>query len=291
MDCNICGSAVDRRENLRWKKDGYDILKCPVCGVLFRADLPTAEELSAIYGPAYFADQTGELGGQGYGDYVGEERNHRANAVARLGLLAQQGSPGRLLDVGCAAGFFLDEARRAGWTVRGVELAPTMADYARRELGLEVQVAPFADVEAEPATFDAITMWDYIEHSTDPGADLRLAADLLKPGGVLALSTGDASSVAAAISGRRWHLLTPRHHNFFFTGASLERAVTNVGMAVVDMKHRSSLYSVQYLAHKLRTMADLRLVRRAEAAVGRIGGIALPVNLFDILTVVAKRRS
>src|SRR5207245_2380942 len=106
--------------------------------------------------------------------------------------------------------------------VEGVELAPVMVEHARNRLGLKVHASAFADVELEAEGFDVITMWDYIEHSTDPAGDLRRAAELLRPGGMLAVSTGDAGSIVARVSGRRWHLLTPRHHNFFFTRSSLE---------------------------------------------------------------------
>jgi 2-polyprenyl-3-methyl-5-hydroxy-6-metoxy-1,4-benzoquinol methylase len=291
--CNICGASVDRGADRRWRKDGYDILKCPRCGTFFRAQLPSADDLRQIYSGAYFLEESEESGGQGYKDYLGEERNHRANSLARLIFLEEHGRRGKLLDVGCAAGFFLDEARKRGWSGSGVELAPTMAAYARTQLALDVREEEFARFNGEPQTFDAVTMWDYIEHSTDPAGDLRRAAQLLQPGGLLALSTGDASSVAARISGRRWHLLTPRHHNFFFTRASLQRAVRDAGFEVVSAKYLSSRYSVQYLFHKLRTLADVRALRSASDALGRsrLGEVAVPLNLFDIVTVVGRRSS
>jgi 2-polyprenyl-3-methyl-5-hydroxy-6-metoxy-1,4-benzoquinol methylase len=289
--CNICGASVDRDRDLRWRKDGYDVLRCPACGTHFRADLPTSDALQAIYGPAYFSASAGETDGQGYADYLGEEPNHRANAVRRLELLERERGPGRLLDVGCAAGFFLDEARKRGWSVTGVELAAGMAEHARDRLGLDVRLGAFADAELEPGAFDAITMWDYLEHSTDPTGDLRHAASLLAPGGLLAVSTGDVASLAARVSGSRWHLLTPRHHNFFFTRASLERAFRDAGFEVVSSRHLSSRYSLHYLLHKLRTLRDLALLRRLSYGIGRtrLGSLAVPVNLFDIVTLVGRR--
>ena len=125
--CNLCGAPIDRRRDLRWEKDGFDIVRCPSCGTLIRADPPSYDALDEIYGPAYFSDASGTTRGQGYADYLGEEANHRANAVARVRLLEHHQQAGRLLDVGCAAGFFLDEARRAGWQVQGVEFSTEMA--------------------------------------------------------------------------------------------------------------------------------------------------------------------
>jgi Methyltransferase domain len=166
-----------------------------------------------------------------------------------------------------------------------------MARHARARLGLDVRDGSFADVELAPRSFDAVTMWDYIEHSVDPAGDLLRAARLLVPGGLLALSTGDVTSVAARLTGRRWHLLTPRHHNFFFTRASLQLAVRAAGFEVVRSGYSSSRYSVRYLLHKLRTLRDSALLERLSRSVGRtrLGGLAVPVNLFDIVTLLAIR--
>jgi SAM-dependent methyltransferase len=272
-------------------KDGYDILKCRSCGVLFRADLPDSDSLREIYGAAYFTASAGDTGGQGYADYLGEAPNHRANAQARIRLLEKYLTPARLLDVGCAAGFFLDEARRAGWEGEGVEVSAGMVDHARNQLGLSVHDAPFADVELDSESFDAVTMWDYIEHSADPAGDLRHSSRLLRPGGVLALSTGDARSMIARLSGSRWHLLTPRHHNFFFTQRSLQQAFASAGMKVELMTYASNLYSVYYLLYKLRTLWDFPALERMAGRVGRtrLGERAIPINLRDIVTVVGRR--
>jgi 2-polyprenyl-3-methyl-5-hydroxy-6-metoxy-1,4-benzoquinol methylase len=272
-------------------KDGYDIVQCHSCGVFFRADLPDSDSLREIYGAAYFAASAGDTGGQGYADYLGEEANHRANAQARLRLLERHLAPGRLLDVGCAAGFFLDEARGAGWDGQGVEVSSGMVDHGKERLGLSVHDAPFADVELDAGTFDAVTMWDYIEHSADPAGDLRHASQLLRSGGVLALSTGDARSMIARLSGSRWHLLTPRHHNFFFTRPSLQHAFTNAGLKVELMTYASNLYSVFYLLYKLRTLWDSPRLERMAGRVGRtrFGERAIPINLRDIVTVVGRR--
>jgi SAM-dependent methyltransferase len=290
--CTICGGKVDAVRDLRWRKDGYDIVACRSCGVLFRAELPAPGELRDIYGASYFSGSDAEDGGRSYPDYLGEEPNHRANARVRLRLLGCYSQPGRLLDVGCAAGFFLDEASSAGWEVEGVELAPPMADHAREQLGIAVHAASFQELELTERSFDAITMWDYIEHSTDPRGDLAHAAALLRPEGLLALSTGDVGSIAARLSGSRWHLLTPHHHNFFFTRQSLGLALRTAGFDLVKVAYPSSRYSVRYLSYKLRTVGDARALQRAVQRLDRsaIGRWAIPVNLFDIMTVVARRR-
>jgi SAM-dependent methyltransferase len=289
--CPVCEAAVDPAENLRWRKDGFEILACPRCGLLFRWPLPGEDELPRIYGMDYFAERRGEAGGQGYADYLGEEDVHRLSARRRLGLLERFGARGPLLDVGCAGGFFMDEALRKGWSVEGVDVSAEMAGFARDHLGLPVSTGTFANLETARSSYGCITMWDYIEHTVDPVGELRRAGSLLDPSGLLALSTGDASALVARLSGSRWHLVTPRHHNFFFTTATLRDALGRAGLTPVWTGHPGSRYTLRYLVHKLRTAApgSALLARADERLAGsRLGRVLVPVNLRDIVTVVAR---
>jgi 2-polyprenyl-3-methyl-5-hydroxy-6-metoxy-1,4-benzoquinol methylase len=290
LACNLCGTYV-RTDDRVWRKDGHDILRCPSCSLLFRGDPPDRDTLEKIYGPEYFFASAGELQGQGYLDYLAEEDEHRRNARRRLRFLGRYAPTGSLLDIGCAAGFFLDEARRIGWTASGIDVSEAMAGYARDRLGLPVLTTRFLDVQIGDVQFDALTMWDYIEHVVDPRAELQRAAELLRPSGILALSTGDAGSRVARVSGRRWHLLTPRHHNFFFTRANLARYLEEQGFGVLAMKNVWSTYSVDYLAHKAQTLGSGWPLERLIAALKRspLRMLEIPVNLYDIVTVVARK--
>jgi 2-polyprenyl-3-methyl-5-hydroxy-6-metoxy-1,4-benzoquinol methylase len=275
-------------------KDGFELLRCPSCGLVFRARMPDPAELQQVYADEYFAATAADdgVGATGYLDYVADEELHRVNARKRVAMLRRHVAPGALLDVGCAAGFFLDEARRAGWEARGIELSTTMAAWATCELGLRVDCMPFAAAELEPAAYDAITMWDYIEHSIDPAQDIRRSRELLRPGGVIALSTGDIGSLVARVSGSRWHLLTPRHHNYFFQPRTLRHLLERADLEVVSVAHPPGWYSVRYLAHKLRTMVDRSPITRVSERLqtAQLGRIRLPINLWDIMVVVARAR-
>lgn len=292
VTCNVCGTLVPATAPPVFVKDGFDIVRCPQCRLLFRRELPDAEAVAAIYADEYFRRPEGDAGGQGYDDYLLEEELHRLNAAARVRALSRHVAAGRLFDVGAAAGFFMDEARQAGWEVAGADVSPTMSAYGRDALGLDLRTATFDAVDVS-GPFDCVTMWDYIEHATDPLGDLRHAHDLLRPGGVLALSTGDVTSLVARASGSRWHLLTPRHHNYFFSAANLRLACDRAGFDVLSAKHPGNRYSLRYLTYKLRSMLpDSGAVRRVGDAFGesRVGRVAVPVNLGDIVTVVARRR-
>jgi hypothetical protein len=285
--CVVCGGTLQPAT----VKDGFELVSCAACGLLMRRRLPVREELDEIYGPEYFthrADQPVD----GYADYVGDADWHRATARRRLALLDRFApSRGRLLDVGAAAGFFVDEANRAGWIAEGIDVAAHVVEWGRRELGVPIRVCGLGDVEGTE-TYAAVTMWDYIEHSLDPAGELARANELLRPGGLVALSTGDLDSLAARISRSRWHLLTPRHHNFFFSAATLTLLLERSGLEVAWVGHPGARYSLAHIAYKLdrsvRVGASGAVSRRV--ARSRLGGYSLPLNLYDIVTVVARKR-
>ncbi|MGI8729228.1 MAG: class I SAM-dependent methyltransferase [Solirubrobacteraceae bacterium] len=290
--CNVCSTLVSGRQAPVWVKDGFDIVRCGACGLVFRRELPAPAELAEIYAEEYFRRPEEDAAGQGYSDYLADEQLHRLNGALRARKLGALAEPGRLFDVGAAAGFFMDEASRRGWDVAGIDVSPQMSGWGRERLGLNLSTGEFRAADLVDASYDAVSMWDYIEHSLDPVGDLNRARALLRPGGVLAISTGDSSSFVARLSGRRWHLLTPRHHNFFFSARTLASACERAGLEVVSTGYPAARYSLGYLAFKLRSMApENRVIRRLGDAVGssRAGRVALPVNLWDIVTLFARR--
>lgn len=289
MRCNLCDTPVLPGQSPRWHKDGYDIFHCRSCGLLFRGPLPTVADLESIYARDYFIRDEGS-DADGYADYLSDEAEHRLTARRRVAQLSEAITPGRLLDVGSAAGFFMDEARSAGWDPQGIDVSPDMSAWGREKLGLDIATGLFQSADYPADSFDAVTMWDYIEHSIDPAADFANAARVLKPGGALMLSTGDAAALVARLSGRRWHLLTPRHHNFFFTVATLSRYLRPNGFEAITAKHPSAHYSLRYMAYKLGTMAPRsRAVRSLGewVAARPIGERSIRFNLGDIVTISA----
>jgi SAM-dependent methyltransferase len=287
--CGLCRATFAAPDAELFVKDGYSILRCPRCGLVFRAALPTRPELDEIYGPTYFGGGDAALR-EGYLDYVGDADIHRTNARARLRRLAALVEPGSLLDVGCAAGFFVDEATRAGWQARGVDVSRPMVEWGRATLAGDLRLGTLADVPHDREE-TCITMWDYLEHAIDPRADVEGAFARLRPGGVLALSTGDAASALARVSLRRWHLMTPRHHNFFFTRRTIRLLLESAGFELVDLAHPAARYPLRYLAHKARLTLDVRLVAAAARGLARspAGARAVPLNLWDVMTAVARR--
>jgi SAM-dependent methyltransferase len=286
MICNVCGHEITDGAGGSTTKDGFELIRCPQCGLLFRRLLPRRDELDSLYSEEYFRDRDGATGG--YADYLGDERLHRSLAASRLARLEGLTSGRKLLDVGAAAGFFVAEATERGWEATGIDVSRPMVEHAAKR-GLHVVLGDLHEMRAE--LFDVVTMWDYIEHSIDPARDIGRCAELLRPGGLVALSTGDVESVVARLSGRHWHLLTPRHHNYFFGRTTIRRLLEAHDFTVLETSHPGARYSLGHIAYKLVGTRSRRLAARTALRVDRspVGGLAFPVNLFDIVTVFARK--
>ncbi len=228
-DCVVCGSA---NPSFLFRKDGHDMVGCRQCGLVYVGEDPAGIDFGALYGEAYYTGGSDAV----FADYVGQEAARRAHARRKLWWLRHVppriARAGRLLDVGCAAGFFLAEAS-AHYAVQGVELSAWSSAYARDRLQVPVFTGTLQQAALPAGHFDVITLWDVIEHVPDPVPLLAEAARVLKPGGRLVLSTGDWGSAYAQRQGAGWHLMTPPWHLSMFSRATLQRAAQAAGLRVL----------------------------------------------------------
>jgi len=264
-------------------KNGYAIHACSGCGVRAVWPTPGADELAAVYSAAYF--QRGDK-------YSAAARQAAMrNDAIKLDWIRAQRSGGSLLDVGCATGSFLAAAREAGFTISGVEPAASAAATASERLGIPVHAGDLASAAFPPAEFAVATLWDVIEHVTDPSAVIAETARVLAPGGVLVVSTGDIASPWARLTGARWPLLTPPQHLFYFTKASLCALLERHGFSVVSVRHPGKWVTLGFALFKAVESWG-RWARPLAALIRRCGldGWRLYLNFGDIMTVVAVKR-
>ena len=118
-------------------------------------------------------------------------------------LLGNKPAALRVLDVGCSRGNFLAAGTRLGFHMEGVEPAANIAAAARAQ-GLTVHTGLLADANLAAASFDAITLFEVIEHLQEPLPLLRECHRVLKPGGILVLSTGNTASWTVAAMREKW---------------------------------------------------------------------------------------
>lgn len=193
MTCPACGGGSRRTLQTR----GYWLRDCGTCGHRF-CELETGpDHPRRVYDDAYF-----EKGGAGYPGYLTEADLLIAHGRRYGRLLRRFARPGRILDVGSAAGFILKGLHDAGWHGEGIEPNARMVDHARRVLGLRVHRATLEGFEAE-GTFEAVTMVQALAHLFDLRDGVSRVARALVPGGVLLVETADRDSFVARLMGSR----------------------------------------------------------------------------------------
>jgi SAM-dependent methyltransferase len=287
VPCNLCGSD-DRRPFC--PENGLSLVECQNCGLVYVSPRPDPAELYALYGETYFHNN--ESGLVGYSDYIKDEANIRRTSRRRLRHLERFIQPARMIDVGCAAGFFIDEARQRGWQVEGLDVSSFAVEYTRAQFGHTAHLGPFTEVELPAGAYDLVTLWDVIEHVPDPHAYIRRAAELLRPGGVIALATPDVGSIPARLAGRRWvGFKLSEEHIYYFSISTLTRMLDEAGFDVLNVRHVGKYVTLRLFIDRLgmyfpRLAGLLAFFERKL----KLSERAAYINPFDIVAITARKR-
>ena len=273
--CPACAASTDHR--LLFTKNGCDILQCAGCG-LARAQTDGFNP-ATYYTGDYFAGGHAD----GYADYRRAEPILRREFARTVEFIRRYRPSGRLLEIGCAYGFFLDEAR-SSYDVAGIEIAEDAAASCRqRNLRVITGVADEGTL-AEFGKADVIVLLDVIEHLPQPHQTLALCQKFLSPGGVIVLTTGDIGSPFARIAGRHWRLMTPPQHLWYFSPESVRRLARILGLELEALDHPWKLVPLSLISYQLRRMLGI-----GQPRAGGGSHIGIPVNMFDAMRCVLRR--
>ena len=238
VNCNYCGSDNSEPVNhgpdlLLNRHQEFYLVRCYHCGLIYQNPQLTLDELPAHYPEEY----------KPYRRDVQSETQFTRRIDAQYGLtrrcrqlMKYFPGPGKLLDIGCATGLFLNEMQGYGWRVRGVELSPYAAEYARQTFALDVVTGTLETAEFPPDNFDVVTMWDVLEHVTEPKYTLAEIGRVLKPGGMLALSLPNPGCIEAQLFGVYWIGWDRPRHLHLFTTAVLRNYLTDAGFRDIKVE-------------------------------------------------------
>jgi 2-polyprenyl-3-methyl-5-hydroxy-6-metoxy-1,4-benzoquinol methylase len=138
-------------------------------------------------------------------------------AKSQVNLVKKHANGTNLLDIGCAQGFFLFSALQAGYKVKGIEISQDAAEYAKTEFGLDVAAKAFEELQFPGNHYDVVTLWQVLEHVPYPLDILREVRRILKPGGLLAVSTPNITGLPSKLLRTKWWDIKRLHINQFST--------------------------------------------------------------------------
>jgi 2-polyprenyl-3-methyl-5-hydroxy-6-metoxy-1,4-benzoquinol methylase len=260
-DRPLCAICSVRRDAPLVVRKGYQVVRCRLCGLVYVSPRPRRRgELDELYTNARYSSRQ-------VAHVLHEGRTREAQW--RLDQLESYADRrGTLLDVGCSAGSFLLAARERGWDVHGIDISPAAVRHASSALDLDARVATLEDAPFAPRSFDAITIFECIEHMLQPRDALQAAWRLLKDDGVLLITTpnidGFVPRVTYLLLGRTigaWEHPTPPHHLYQFSRRTLDLLLRQARFRVASCATRPMglRYTVKQLESAIVEVLHRRL--------------------------------
>jgi 2-polyprenyl-3-methyl-5-hydroxy-6-metoxy-1,4-benzoquinol methylase len=258
-------------------KDVFEIRRCQTCG-LGRTVVDSTFNPAEYYRESYFQGGAAD----GYADYLGTADVLRMEFRHIVRQVLPYCRGGRLLEFGCAYGFFLDEAAPHFDSVHGIEFADAAA-RAGRDRGLDVKTGVVGE-ETLDGVYDTVVGLDVIEHLPEPQDAVRALAAHMPAGATLIMTTGDWASWLARLMGRRWRLMTPPQHLSFFTPHAMASMLASAGFEVISLTHPWKQVPLSLVAYQLQRMSGL-----APRRIGALNHLLVPLNLWDAMRVIARK--
>lgn len=225
-------------------REKLDVYQCRRCGLGFSPHDMAVRELRDFYAGQSKDDE-----------YLLEEQGRRKafrRVLRRIGGMIPE--KGKILDYGSGPAFFLDEARKDGWEIYGVEASWWAREYAKKHFGIALMTDD--DFEKLPdGFFDAVTMFDVIEHVVSPADTLRHISKKLKSGGMIILTTPRFESLTRKVLKQRWYFMFPAHL-WYFTKRSLVNLFRGAGMEPKIFYWHTFYFSPRYYLVRLFPFAD-----------------------------------
>lgn len=300
MACNLCGSteyevvykeppflSTQSEEKiasyysyssifLGGEKPHHQIVKCTECGLVYAFPRRGSTGITLSYketppDTSYLLTQE-------------DRRRKFAGEVQSLTRFVRQG---RILDIGCSIGIFLEEAQRQGFDAWGVELSRWASGQAAAK-GLRVFNAPLQELNLENESFDIVTMWDVIEHLPDPRAELREINRVLKPGGLLVITTPDFTSLLSKVLGRAWQSVSLQHI-YYFTPPTLGKMLSACGFSVVKRTTDPRISSLENLFSYFKNRRLIYPAMRRLLTMTGLGRLSVRIDPKDMIKVFSRK--
>lgn len=268
--CLLCGvNHAARKIETRFGMTAW-VAECPQCRLAYQTPQPSPEA-STVYMNWRWRSADA---------YVASVANQMKRANKQLELVQSYiDRPKKLLDFGAGAGAFVHSAIERGWQASGVEQSESARQRAREYYGIEL-ISELCE-----GTYDVVTMWDVIEHLSDPISLLATLREHLAPGGLLFLETGNYESWIRVFEKERW-ILYLFDHQFYFTPSSLERVTNRAGYAnfhLLDTNHTYPWKPWIIVRHPLGFRQAWWEWRHAKRVWGRHGDIHVMVGMVQRL--------
>lgn len=241
------------------------------------------------YNKKYF---TGDLHRSAYINYKDDKFVIVRNMKTFLNEIHKIKPSGKLLDAGCALGFFVELALKEGYDAFGFDPSSYAVKESRKLVGEKrIKYGTISSVYYPPKSFDIVTLFDVFEHLGDPASDLAKLRGFLKDDGIIVIATGDTHSFMAKILKRRWTFYIPPQHLFFFNKKLLTQILSKNDLTPLKWFRIGKWLSLRYILHLARTTGESKIAQKLYqfAEQFHFGRIPLYLPLRDNIVVIARK--
>ena len=256
----------------------YRLVTCRACGLVRSDPVLGVDGLAQLYAAATF-------------DYGNEVDGLKATYGRALAAAAEF-VPGRagLLDIGTGSGFVLELAQDSGWSnVHGVEPSRDAIAQARSDIRPRIAAGVMAPGLFEPSSFDAVTMFQVLDHMPDPAGLLEECRRVLRPGGVVLAFNHNVTAWSARLLGERSPIIDVEH-TYLYSPDTMRRLFADAGYEVVSVTPARNTYSLSYLAQLLPLPRRQKAVVLSRLRGSRLGAVQATVPLGNLCLIARRGR-
>jgi 2-polyprenyl-3-methyl-5-hydroxy-6-metoxy-1,4-benzoquinol methylase len=278
VKCDLCGHDDPV---LFLEKNGYNIVKCRNCSMVYVNPRLKSEDLCNLYNENVISP---------YHYYLETKDDDEKTFEKRLDIIEKYAKSGKLLDVGCSIGTFSVVAKNRGWEVYGVDINAQSVNYCLKKLNLDVKAGDFEKLDFPEDFFDVIIMNDFLEHVGSPTRALKKANQFLKKGGVIFIVTPKIDSFMARISKENWLHLKPNEHIFYFSSKTMGDILKRTGFETISIRPIGRYRSLHTILSKTKTYSGVinKLFGRMMDN-QNLKQVSIRLNIRDEMAAIAKK--
>ena len=287
LGCTFCDKelTVCVLKNICIGENFYNVYECTECAIGMTYPFPSEEKLAKLYSSGNYRTRKGKRFG-----LLIESLIHLGR-IRKRSKISQFTKPGKILDIGCGRGLFLNVMRKGGWSTIGTELNKETASYATEVYGLKILPGDIIHHQLPSESLNAININQVLEHLKNPHEVISECYRLLRKKGVLIISVPDIRSLQFIIGKENWFLLDLPYHLFHFSEAGLSKLLQKNKFKVKRIKRFSLEYTPFGWLQTLLNISGIRfnllydLLKTSELKGGEIKSIKLP-GIFGTLLLL-----
>lgn len=224
--CPTCGSGEYVQE---MHKDHFFIVRCACCNLVYVNPVFNETQYKEVYQSQEYQEIMAPLRNESHGYRVERFGKERVSIMKRF---IHKASQVQYLDVGCGTGFVVEAASEEGWDAKGIDLNPATIEFGITERKLNLKNCALEEFDAAKESFDAISLFEVVEHLINPKTILTKAIQLLKNDGILFLYVPNYDSAYRMLLEKEAHFIWPTHHLNYYTPQTISYLLEQLGLRV-----------------------------------------------------------